>query len=24
MDARKILGVSNEATPQEIRRAYRE
>jgi curved DNA-binding protein CbpA len=24
MDARKILGVSSEATPQEIRRAYRE
>lgn len=24
MDARKILGVSNDATPQEIRKAYRE
>ncbi len=24
MDARKILGVSNNATPQEIRKAYRE
>ena len=24
MDSRKILGVGNDATPQEIRKAYRE